>query len=265
MHPVASKPSSIKKPNHMLMNQQGGSKMMNSPYSGQQMIPQQGEYPPQQNSDQAMPPPPSYDAAMSQRMTNQKQPMISNFSPHHPQQFYNQQNSPAAAMMHSPAQQPSPYQQFAPQQSPMYSNSPKYQPISHQSPVHPQIQPSPHHIPPHMGMSPNPRNARVPGRPMSNQQPDQFDFSQSDHIEPIVATDPNHPSYFINKPQQMTGVNRLMQNDVQQIKNHQQSSMPVYGSMQHDNNKMKHFQNMNNNPATQKNNPHQVNTSQSQG
>lgn len=49
-----------------------------------------------------------------------------------------------------------------------------------------------------------------------------------------------------------SGVNRLMQNDVQQMKNHQQSSMPVYGSMQHDNNKMKHFQNMNNNPANQK-------------
>jgi len=62
-----------------------------------------------------------------------------------------------------------------------------------------------------------------------------------------------------------------MQNDVQQMKNHQQSSMPVYGSMQHDNNKMKHFQNMNNNPANQnvehhfRNNPHQANTSQSQG
>jgi len=266
MHPAASKPSNIKKPNHMMMNPQGGNKMMNSPYSSQQMIqPQQGDYPPQQNSDQAMPPPPSYDAAMSQRMTNQKQ-LISNFSPHHQQQFYNQQNSPAAAMMHSPAQQPSPYQQFAPQQSPMYSNSPKYQPLSHQSPVHPQIQPSPHHIPPHMGMSPNPRNAaRVPGRQIPNQQPDQFDFSQSDHIEPIVATDPSHPSYFINKPQQITGVNRLMQNDVQQMKTHQQSSMPVYGSMQHDNNKMKHFQNMNNNPSAQKNNPHQANVPQSQG
>ena len=60
------------------------------------------------------------------------------------------------------------------------------------------------------------------------------------------------PAFFKYATLHNSGVNRLMQNDVQQMKTHQQSSMPVYGSMQHDNNKMKHFQNMNSNPPAQK-------------
>ena len=75
----------------------------------------------------------------------------------------NQQNS-QAAMMHSPVQQPLPYQQFAPQQTfPMYKNKYRYRPVNHQSLAtnHPPIQPSPHHVPPQMQMPPNPR--RLPG------------------------------------------------------------------------------------------------------